>query len=99
LFIAFFGYTLGNGFSSALRSLMTTIVHPDHLSLLFTAIAVFEGISAIGASPLLGLSFSVGLDIGGIAISLPFFIAAVLYTFAAMLLLWGMSIDSGAPET
>ncbi|WZH49536.1 major facilitator superfamily domain-containing protein [Fusarium acuminatum] len=97
--IAFFGYTLGNGFSSALRSLMTTIVHPDHLSLLFTAIAVFEGISAIGASPLLGLSFSVGLDIGGIAISLPFFIAAVLYTFAAMLLLWGMSIDSGAPET
>ncbi|KAI6750583.1 hypothetical protein HG530_014864 [Fusarium avenaceum] len=96
--IAFFGYTLGNGFSSALRSLMTTIVHPDHLSLLFTAIAVFEGISTIGASPLLGLSFSVGLDIGGIAISLPFFIAAMLYTLAAMLLLWGMSIDSGAPE-
>ncbi|KIL92439.1 hypothetical protein FAVG1_04850 [Fusarium avenaceum] len=97
--IAFFGYTLGNGFSSALRSLMTTIVHPDHLSLLFTAIAVFEGISTIAASPLLGLSFSVGLDIGGIAISLPFFIAAMLYTLAAMLLLWGMSIDSGAPET
>ncbi|KAF4337200.1 major facilitator superfamily transporter [Fusarium beomiforme] len=98
--IAFFGYTLGNGFSSALRSLLTTMVHPDHLSLLFTAIAVFEGISTIGASPLLGLSFSIGLDVGGIAISLPFFIASILYALAAMLLLLsGMSIDSSPPES
>ncbi|KAF5655016.1 major facilitator superfamily transporter transporter [Fusarium sp. NRRL 25303] len=89
--IAFFGYTLGNGFSSALRSLLTTMVHPDHLSLLFTAIAVFEGISTIGASPLLGLSFSVGLDIGGMAVSLPFFVASVLYALAAVLLVSGMS--------
>ncbi|KAF5539460.1 major facilitator superfamily transporter [Fusarium mexicanum] len=96
--IAFFGYTLGNGFSSALRSLLTTMVHPDHLSLLFTAIAVFEGISTIGASPLLGLSFSVGLDIGGIAVSLPFFVAAVLYTLAAALLVSGMSTESCSTE-
>ncbi|KAF5565131.1 major facilitator superfamily transporter [Fusarium napiforme] len=92
--IAFFGYTLGNGFSSALRSLLTTMVHADHLSLLFTAIAVFEGISTIGASPLLGLSFSVGLDIGGMAVSLPFFVASVLYALAAALLVSGMSTES-----
>ncbi|KAF5720124.1 major facilitator superfamily transporter [Fusarium mundagurra] len=97
--IAFFGYTLGNGFSSALRSLLTTMVHPDHLSLLFTAIAVFEGISTIGASPLLGLSFSVGLDIGGMAVSLPFFVASVLYTLAAALLVGGMSTESYSTET
>ncbi|KAF5593540.1 major facilitator superfamily transporter [Fusarium subglutinans] len=96
--IAFFGYTLGNGFSSALRSLLTTMVHPDHLSLLFTAIAVFEGISTIGASPLLGLSFSVGLDIGGMAVSLPFFVASVLYTLAAVLLVSGMSTESCSTE-
>ncbi|KAF4950153.1 hypothetical protein FSARC_13296 [Fusarium sarcochroum] len=96
--IAFFGYALGNGFSSALRSLMTTMVHPDHLSLLFTAIAVFEGISTIGASPLLGLSFSVGLGIGGIAVSLPFFIAAILYALATVLLFTGMSIGTGVRE-
>ncbi|KAF5599390.1 major facilitator superfamily transporter [Fusarium pseudoanthophilum] len=92
--IAFSGYTLGNGFSSALRSLLTTMVHPDHLSLLFTAIAVFEGISTIGASPLLGLSFSVGLDIGGMAVSLPFFVASMLYALAAALLVRGMSTES-----
>ncbi|KAF5250783.1 hypothetical protein FANTH_4055 [Fusarium anthophilum] len=96
--IAFFVYTLGNGFSSALRSLLTTMVHPDHLSLLFTAIAVFEGISTIGASPLLGLSFSVGLDIGGMAVSLPFFVASVLYTLAAALLISGISIESCSTE-
>ncbi|KAF5650052.1 major facilitator superfamily transporter [Fusarium sp. NRRL 52700] len=96
--IAFFGYTLGNGFSSALRSLLTTMVHPDHLSLLFTAIAVFEGISTIGASPLLGLSFSIGLDIGGMAVSLPFFVASVLYTLAAALLVSGMSTESYSTE-
>ncbi|RSL82876.1 hypothetical protein BHE90_016666 [Fusarium euwallaceae] len=88
--IGFFAYTLGNGFSSALRSLLTTMVHSDHLSLLFTAIAVFEGISTIGASPLLGLSFSVGLDIGGMAVSLPFFVASVLYALVAALLISGM---------
>ncbi|EWZ89455.1 hypothetical protein FOWG_09155 [Fusarium oxysporum f. sp. lycopersici MN25] len=96
--IAFFGYTLGNGFSSALRSLLTTMVHPDHLSLLFTAIAVFEGISTIGASPLLGLSFSVGLDIGGMAVSLPFFVASVLYALATVLLVSGMSTESCPTE-
>ncbi|KAF4992922.1 hypothetical protein FGRMN_6866 [Fusarium graminum] len=53
--VAFLVYTLGNGFASTLRSLMKTMVHPYHISLLFTAIAVFEGISTIGASPLLGL--------------------------------------------
>ena len=78
---------------------MTTMVHPDHLSLLFTAIAVFEGISTIGASPLLGLSFSVGLEIGGIAVSLPFFVAAILYAAAAALLLGGMSKELGPPES
>nr|RBQ90591.1 hypothetical protein FVER53263_09940 [Fusarium verticillioides] len=96
--IAFLGYTLGNGFSSALRSLLTTMVHGDHLSLLFTAIAVFEGISTIGASPLLGLSFSVGLDIGGIAVSLPFFVASILYALAAALLVSGMSTESCSSE-
>ncbi|KAF4452139.1 hypothetical protein F53441_4977 [Fusarium austroafricanum] len=62
-------------------------------------VAVFEGISTIGASPLLGLSFSVGLEIGGIALSLPFFIAAMLYALAVTLLLCGMSIGSDATET
>jgi hypothetical protein len=70
------------------------MVHPDHLSLLFTAIAVFEGISTIDASPLLGLSFSVGLGIGGIAVSQPFFIAAILYALAAVVMFTGMSIGS-----
>jgi hypothetical protein len=78
---------------------MTTMVHPDHLSLLFTAIAVFEGISTIGASPLLGLSFSVGLGIGGIAVSLPFFIAAMLYALAAVVLFTGMSTGSDIVES
>ncbi|KAM5370063.1 hypothetical protein ACJA88_010133 [Fusarium oxysporum] len=70
-----------------------------HLSLLVTAIVVFEDISTIGASPPLGLSISVGLEIGGIALSLPFFIAAMLYALAAILLLLGMPIDSGASDT
>ncbi|KAI3581664.1 hypothetical protein IWW34DRAFT_867201 [Fusarium oxysporum f. sp. albedinis] len=60
---------------------------------------VFEDISTIGASPPLGLSISVGLEIGGIALSLPFFIAAMLYALAAILLLLGMPIDSGASDT
>jgi hypothetical protein len=74
------------------------MVHPDHLSLLFTAIAVFEGISTIGASPLLGLSFSVGLDIGGMAVSLPFFVASMLYTLATAILISGISIEPYSSE-
>lgn len=74
------------------------MVHPGHLSLLFTAIAVFEGLSTIGASPLLGLTFSVGLDIGGMAVSLLFFVASVLFTLAAALLLSGVATESCSTE-
>lgn len=79
-------YVLGNGYSSALRSLLTYLVSTNHLSVLFTTITVFEGVTAMLASPLLGLTFSEGLSVGGLAVSLPFFITSALYTIAAILL-------------
>jgi hypothetical protein len=53
-------------------------VSKDHIAFLYTTMALFEGLTSLAASPLLGLAFSAGLETGGLAVALPFFIAASL---------------------
>lgn len=73
---------MGAGFASALRSFLSSLVPRNHLSMLFTAIAVFDGIAFLGSGPLLQLCLSTGIKLGGVAVGLPFFVAATLYTVA-----------------
>ena len=65
-----------------MRSLLTDLISEDQLSVLFTSMAVFEGMAALSAAPILQMSFSWGLQIGGLMVSLPFFITAVFYASA-----------------
>jgi hypothetical protein len=65
-----------------MRSLLTNLIAENQLSILFTSIAVFEGLAALGAAPVLQMSFSWGLQMGGLMVSLPFFITGVLYASA-----------------
>lgn len=79
-------YVTGGGYSSALKSLLTSLIPQDQISLLFTVINVFEGVAVMLASPILHMSFSWGIHTGGMLISLPFYIAACLYGMAAIAL-------------
>jgi hypothetical protein len=65
-----------------MRSFLTSLLPKEHITLLYTTMALFEGLAALAASPLLGLTFSAGINLGGLAIALPFFVAAGLYALA-----------------
>lgn len=75
---------LGSGYSTAMRSLLTTLVSKEHLSRLFTTVSVFDGLAATCASPILELLFSWGIKLGGTFVSLPYFVAAGLFGCAAL---------------
>jgi hypothetical protein len=66
-------YSFGAGYFSAMRSLVTALAPQHRITLLYTTMAVFEGAAAFCAAPLPGRSFSTGIEMGGIAVSLPFF--------------------------
>lgn len=72
-------YNFGNGFASAMRSFLTSLVPRDRIATLFTTIALFEGLSGFVLPPLLGYAFSFGLGTGGPVMALPFFIVAGIY--------------------
>jgi hypothetical protein len=52
---------------------------------LYNTIAVTETIGTIIAGPLLSMSFRRGLEMGGLWIGLPFIIAGVLFSAAAII--------------
>lgn len=77
-------YTFGTGYPHAMRSFLTSLLPKERITLLYTTMTVFEGLAALVASPLIGLTFSAGINIGGFAVALPFFVAAGLYALAAV---------------
>ena len=77
-------YTCGTGFASAMRAFLTSLVPGNNITTLYTTMALIEGTASIAASPLIGLTFAAGINIGGLGLGLPFFIAAGLYTVAGI---------------
>lgn len=67
-----------------MRSFLTSLVPRQHIALLYTTMALFEGTAVLAAAPLLGLTFSAGLELGGLAVGLPFFVAASVYGLGAI---------------
>lgn len=77
-------FTLGTGFTQALRSFLTSIVPRDDLALLYTMISFADSVGSLCASPVLALAFSAGLKVGGLLAGLPFLVAAFLYGISAL---------------
>jgi hypothetical protein len=57
--------SIGAGYISAIRSLITSYVHADQVSRLFAVIAVIETMGSLVASPIISKSFSWGMNLGG----------------------------------
>lgn len=75
-------YMAGSGYGASLRSVLTSPVAEDQITFLFTTISVFNSLAVLASAPLLQLSYSWGVNIGGLAASIPFFILTGLYTVA-----------------
>jgi hypothetical protein len=72
-------YASGAGFSAALRSLVTSLVHPDEVSRLYTVLAVIETVGQIAYGVLLPAAFGWGLQLGGVWKGIPFLVCAALF--------------------
>ena len=68
--------SLGWGFFSFLRSLLTSLVEAHHLARLNTLIGIFNTVGLMIGSPLLAMLFKKGLELGGIWSGLPFIVCA-----------------------
>jgi len=71
-------WTLGNGFSAIVRSLITTLVDQHHVGRLFAIIAVIELVCYMAASPMQAGLYHLGLKYKGAWEGLPYYSLAVV---------------------
>ncbi|CAG8949801.1 hypothetical protein HYFRA_00004125, partial [Hymenoscyphus fraxineus] len=76
-------WTVGTGFDSFIRSLITALVDKEHIARLYSIITVVETLGALVAGPSLNYSYSVGLEKGDGWSGLPFYILALVCLFAS----------------
>ena len=77
-------YALGSGFSTAVRSLATSLVEPHHIARLYAAMATMEMIGGMIAGPLISSLYSAGLSLDGGWVGLPFLATGVLFVIVAL---------------
>ena len=80
-------FALGWGFYSALRSLATGWVSPSEVVVLNSMIGLTQGLGSLIAGPVMAAMFNHGLQQGGVAMGLPFVLAAGLLFVASLLTL------------
>ncbi|EED14011.1 hypothetical protein TSTA_102410 [Talaromyces stipitatus ATCC 10500] len=74
------------------RSLVTSLVLPDQVSVLYTAIAVVESVGILLAKPFLANTFQWGMKLGDTWLGLPFLAASVI-SLLAFLLICGVDLS------
>ncbi|KAK4156780.1 major facilitator superfamily domain-containing protein [Chaetomidium leptoderma] len=80
-------YALGSGMSSLIRSLLNALVEEHHVGTVNSLVGFMETVGMTMAGPLLAKSLSIGLNLGGAWIGLPF-ITAGLFFIVATAILW-----------
>jgi hypothetical protein len=80
-------WTLGTGFVSLTRSLITTLVDEQHVGRLYAAVSIVETVGALIAGPLLAASYNLGLRWKGAWVGLPYFLLS-LVSFIAAVEIW-----------
>lgn len=77
-------WTVGTGYESLTRSLITTLVDKEHIGRLYSIITVVETVGALIAGPTLNWLYSVGLKKGGGWIGLPFYFLTLVCLVASL---------------
>lgn len=77
-------WTLGAGFSSLTRSLITTLVDQQHVGRLYAAISIVETTGMLVAGPIMAGLYALGLKWGGVWQGMPFLCLAVIAVVAGV---------------
>ncbi|RAK99824.1 MFS general substrate transporter [Aspergillus ibericus CBS 121593] len=72
-------FIMGTGFYQSVQSYVTGTVSPENIPLLYTSITVLDALGSLAAAPLMAYMLAIGIQMGGMAIGLPFLLAAALY--------------------
>ncbi|KAI0395036.1 major facilitator superfamily transporter [Xylariaceae sp. FL0594] len=79
--------SLGSGFNSFTKSLMSLYVDHAHRSRLFSLVGMVEVVGSVYSGPMLAGLFSSGMKRGGVWIGLPYFVLSSITAVASVLLL------------
>lgn len=85
--------SLGSSFMITTRSLVTSLVSPDHVFTLYSAIGVCQALGAFVAGPLFAYLFRLGMHLGDAWMGMPF-LQAALFFVAATVAVWRVQIQS-----
>ncbi|KAK4171556.1 major facilitator superfamily domain-containing protein [Triangularia setosa] len=80
-------FALGSGITSVIRSLLNSLVEEHHVGTVNTLIGFMENVGMMAAGPLLAKSLSLGLELGGVWVGLPF-VTAGLFIATSTAILW-----------
>ncbi|KAM7201953.1 Major facilitator superfamily domain containing protein [Naviculisporaceae sp. PSN 640] len=78
-------YAFGSGLPALIRSVLCSLVAEHHIAILNTLIGITESVGVMVASPVLAMSLSLGLKMGGGWIGLPFLMAALFATIVTVI--------------
>ncbi|KAJ5676528.1 uncharacterized protein N7477_002161 [Penicillium maclennaniae] len=76
--------SLGSAFSTTTRSLVTSLVVPDHVGTLYSAIGISQSVGTFIAGPLFAYLFKLGMHLGNAWMGLPFLQASLFYVIATV---------------
>ncbi|KAJ5333075.1 uncharacterized protein MYU51_005157 [Penicillium brevicompactum] len=84
--------SIGSAFMVTTRSLATSLVLPDHVGTLYSAIGIAQGVGLLVSGPLFANLFRLGLHLGKAWMGLPFLMAAVFFFFAVVAV-WNVKFE------
>jgi hypothetical protein len=70
---------LGSPLHLTARGLITSLVLPNQIGILYTSLAAVQSIGALVAGPLLATTFRMGMGLGDAWLGLPFLAASAMY--------------------
>jgi hypothetical protein len=79
-------FALGSGMAAMVRSLLNALVEEHHVGTLNSLIGFMEMVGATVAGPMLAKSLSVGLNLGGAWVGLPFLTAGMFFIVSTVIL-------------
>lgn len=89
--------SLGSSFMITTRSLVTSLVSPDHVGTLYSAIGVSQAIGTFVAGPLFAYLFQLGMHLGDAWMGLPFLQAALFFVVATVAV-WQVRLQPSPSE-
>lgn len=85
--------SLGSSFMITTRSLVTSLVSPDHVGTLYSGIGVSQALGTFVAGSLFAYLFRLGMHLGDAWMGMPFLQAALFFVVATMAV-WRVRIQS-----